>query len=118
MTSITQFASNNSFAQTVTISSSCPYQITMECTDCASPHGVCLLATPSTISTCLIESNASFTAQMRYLDRLTPEILLVVEFGGEYSCAFPLWCDVIVQVDCQTLRFVLYGSAVRQEVAL
>ena len=115
-TTLSSFMSNNFSAQVVTISSSCPYQIMVERTSCTSPNAVCIYSAPSKVPTCLIESNATFTAHMRYPDRHHPETLLVVEFGGEYSCSFPLWCDAIVQVDCGTLRFVLNSSAARQEV--
>src|SRR5579859_5505377 len=98
MISTMQFVDSSLSVQTVTISSSCPYQITVECTSCALPNGVCILAAPSPIPTCLIESNMAFTAQMLYPDRSSAEILSVVEFGGEYSCSFPLWCDTIVHI--------------------
>src|SRR5579859_4210794 len=115
--SSTHLADNSLSAQTVTISSSCPYQITVECTSCALPNGVCILAAPSPIPTCLIESNMAFTAQMLYPDRSSAEILSVVEFGGEYSCSFPLWCDTIVHIQGGAFRFTLRGSAMREEGA-
>ena len=118
MTSSTRFVSSGFPAQTVTISSSCPYHITVECASCTAPNGVCIFAAPGgNISTCLIESNVAFTAQMLYPDRQASDTLPVIEFGGEYSCSFPLWSDAIVQVQGGAFRFLVRGSAMRQEGA-